>query len=186
MSVGEGSTVTATHEPRTEQLTAVSDGDGDRLSRETAKLRSRASVPIDRWFQRFGAALMSIGVLAIVGGWYGVAHTARQWRQTPYVVSGGLLGLALVIAGGFAYYGYWLTRLVEATNKQTAILDRLATQLGAGPAFDADDDEVVLAGGILHRATCPLLAGRADIKTPTARQRNGRGCPVCEPPLPSK
>ena len=185
MSVGEGSTVTATHEARTEQLTAAAD-DGDRLSRQTAKLRSRASVPIDRWFQRFGAVLMSIGILAIVGGWYGVAHTARQWRQTPYIMSGGVLGLALVIAGGFAYYGYWLTRLVEQSQKQAAILDRLASQLGAGPAFDADDDEVVLAAGILHRATCPLLAGQTDITRPTGRERKVRGCPVCEAALASK
>ena len=185
MSVGEGNTVTATHEPRTEPLTAPA-ADGDRLSRETARLRSRASVPVDRWFQRFGAALMSIGILAIVAGWYGVAHTARQWRQTPYIMSGGLLGLAVVIIGGFAYYGYWLTRLVEQTQKQTAILDRLATQLGAGPAFDADGEEVVLAAGILHRATCPLLTGQTDVKTPTGRERNVRGCPVCEPPLPGK
>ena len=49
-------------------------------------------------------------------GWYGVSHTTRQWRQTPYLVSGGILGLGLIFIGGFAYFSYWMTRMVEETR----------------------------------------------------------------------
>ena len=176
-----------TREPRTEPLQAPDpprpgDGEGDRLGDEAAKLRSRASVPVDRWFQLAGAALMGIGVLAIIAGWYGVAHTARQWRQTPYVLSGGVLGLALVFVGAFAYFAFWLTRLVESTQRQTAVLERIEVAL-TGARRETDDESTVVADGILHRASCPLLAGRAGLAAPTGKEKGLRACPVCEPPV---
>src|ERR671930_2787680 len=58
-----------------------------------------------------GALLMPLGIFAIFLGWYGVAHTKYQYDQLPYVVSGGLLGLALVFLGGFIYFGAWLARI---------------------------------------------------------------------------
>src|SRR3954470_15584695 len=58
-----------------------------------------------------GAILMPLGLIAIFLGWYGVAHAKYQYDQLPYVVSGGLLGLALVFLGGFLYFGAWLARL---------------------------------------------------------------------------
>ena len=175
--------MTATREPRTEPLEAMpgDHDDGDRLTTETAKLRSRASVPLDRWFQRAGAVLMGVGLLAIVAGWYGVSHTARQWRQTPYLVSGGVLGLALVFIGAFAYFAFWLTRLVESTQRQTAVLERIEVALTGAASREAED--VVVADGILHRASCPLLVGRTGLSAPTSRQKNLRACPVCEPPV---
>src|SRR3954451_11886053 len=58
-----------------------------------------------------GALLMPLGIFAIFLGWYGVAHTKYQYDQLPYVVSDGLLGLALVFLGGFLYFGAWLARI---------------------------------------------------------------------------
>lgn len=101
----------------------------DRLSLAAAKLRSRRRLPVDKWFQLGGAVLMGLGLLAILGGWYGVSHTARAWRQTPYIMSGGLLGLGLVFAGGFAYFAFWLTRLVEQGNRQLEVLERIDRSL---------------------------------------------------------
>ena len=170
--------MTATREPRTEPIEA-----DDRLARETASLRSRRSLPIDRWFQLAGAAMLGIGLLAIVAGWYGVSHTAREWRQTPYVVSGGLLGLALVFTGGFAYFAHWMTRMVEQSHRQTAVLERIERALTGGVVDEDDDRLVVTPPDILHRASCPLLRGRTDLKDPPARRTKLRACPVCEPPI---
>lgn len=108
----------------TADIPVVEEGP-DRLSLAAAKLRSRRRLPVDRWFQLGGAVLMGLGLLAILGGWYGVSHTAREWRQMPYLVSGGLFGLGLVFAGGFAYFAYWLTRLVEQGNRQLEVLERI-------------------------------------------------------------
>ena len=170
--------MTATTEPGTEPVEAVPEP--DRLSRDTSKLRSRASLPVDRLFQRAGAVLLGVGLLAIVGGWYGVAHTARAWRQTPYLVSGGLLGLALVFIGCFAYFAFWLTRLVEQSNRQTAVLERIEQALTGGALAD---DGLVVADGVLHRAACPLVMARQDVVPYTGRKKVATACPVCEPPV---
>src|SRR5438270_1937780 len=63
----------------------------DRLTRSAPTLRVRPGIPVDRWLQIAGAALPLIGLVLIAAAWYGVSHTAREWRQTPYLVSGGLL-----------------------------------------------------------------------------------------------
>ena len=168
-------------EPTPPPAGAPDEGD-ERLDRAAAKLGSRRSLPVDRWFQLAGAALLGIGVLAILGGWYGVSHTARAWRQTPYLVSGGMLGLALVIAGAAAYLAFWLTRLVEQGQRQTAVLERIERAL-VGTVDTGDDVLVVAPPGILHRSGCPLVAGRTDLQDPSSGG-SLRTCPVCEPPLP--
>ena len=61
-------------------------------------------------------------IIAIIVGWYGTSHTGKLYEQNAYLLSGGILGLALVFAGGFLYFSYWLTRQVElarATQAQT-------------------------------------------------------------------
>jgi hypothetical protein len=168
--------VTATTEAGTEPV--VIETERDRLSQETSKLRSRRSLPLDRMFQRIGGALLGIGLLAIVGGWYGVSHTARAWRQTPYVVSGGLLGLALVFIGCFAYFAYWLTRLVDQSNRQIAVLERIEEALTGGVA---DEGGLVLADGVLHRAACPLVAARTDAVAYDGKKKVTQTCSVCDP-----
>jgi hypothetical protein len=123
-------TVTATTSPPTDPAAPLAPpARDDHLATAAAKLRPRRAIPLDRWFQLAGAVLPILGLLAIVGGWYGVSHTARAWRQTPYVVSGGLLGLGLIFLGGFSYFGFWLTRLAQATRQQTAVLERIEAAL---------------------------------------------------------
>jgi len=42
----------------------------------------------------------------ILLGWYGAAHTTYLEEQVPYLISGGVLGLALAAIGGFFYFGF--------------------------------------------------------------------------------
>lgn len=168
--------MTATTESGTEPV--VIEPERDRLTEETSKLRTRRSLPLDRMFQRIGGALLGIGLLAIVAGWYGVSHTARAWRQTPYVVSGGLLGLALVFIGCFAYFAYWLTRLVDQSNRQIAVLERIEHALTGGVS---EAGGMVIADGVLHRAACPLVAARADATPYDGKKKVTQTCSVCDP-----
>ncbi|HXW32625.1 MAG TPA: hypothetical protein VEJ21_05980 [Acidimicrobiales bacterium] len=84
-----------------------------------------------------GSALMALGFLAIVLGWYGAAHSAYVFQEVPYLISGGLLGVALMAGGGFVFFAAWLVRMIEedrASNARLAqTLDRIDRALGAQP-----------------------------------------------------
>jgi hypothetical protein len=76
-----------------------------------------------------------------------VSHTTDTFEQTPYVVSGGLLGLALVVAGGFCYFGYWQTQVVRAVRRDAAdirsirdSLQHIEELLAANPALNGAAD----------------------------------------------
>jgi uncharacterized membrane protein len=146
-----------------------------------------------------GAVLMPLGLIAIFLGWYGVAHTKYQYDQLPYVVSGGLLGLALVFLGGFLYFGAWVARLGteqrESTQRLTDAMLQLADLVGrqqgsgsVGPAGTSELDEVagaelVLAGAgsTVHRRDCPLIAHREDLHPLTGDETGLGTCRVCRP-----
>ena len=108
------------------------------LMNAAARLRSgrRRSFPIETVLLVAGALLLPIGIITIIVGWYGAAHTFHPYEQNDYLISGGLLGLGLVFIGGFLYFGYWMTRQIRtstAANQQLLnALGRIEAQLGAG------------------------------------------------------
>jgi hypothetical protein len=51
------------------------------------------------WDRLGGWLLIALGALALLLGWFGVADTALTSEQMPYIVSGGLFGLALIGTG---------------------------------------------------------------------------------------
>jgi hypothetical protein len=142
-----------------------------------------------------GAILMPLGLIAIFLGWYGVAHAKYQYDQLPYVVSGGLLGLALVFLGGFLYFGAWLARIGteqresarQLTDAMLLLVDVVGKQ-GGGRTADGDLDdraaaELVLAGNgsTVHRRDCPLINHRDDLRPLTGTEIDLGTCRVCRP-----
>lgn len=88
-----------------------------RLAGRVQGLRRRArSGTFDRWMLVVGGVLASLGVLIVVLGWAGASETHVVFEQIPYLISGGLLGVALVFAGAFVYFAYWLTLIVRDTR----------------------------------------------------------------------
>lgn len=166
-------------------LATVESPSEDRLAVQAATLRPRTAMRVDRVFQLAGAVFIGLGLLAIVGGWYGVSHTARQWRQTPYLLSGGVLGLSLVFIGGFAYFAFWMTKLVEQTHRQTAVLERIERAM-SGATVDGRDAEqlVVVPPGIVHTAACPLVVGKTEVRPLGTMEAGMQACPLCSPALP--
>src|SRR5688500_19384429 len=68
----------------------------------------------------FLAALMlPAGIVVVLLGWWGAAHTPFVFEQIPYLISGGLLGVALVTGGGLLYMGSWLARLAEQQREES-------------------------------------------------------------------
>jgi hypothetical protein len=126
--------------PATGPDAAVSDKASSRqaaLVDAIARIRVRArAIKIEQILLVLGGVAMPAGILVIIVGWYGAAHTFRTYAQLDYLISGGLLGLGLVIFGGFCYFGYWLTRMVQllrATQTQDResldTLERISAQL---------------------------------------------------------
>jgi uncharacterized membrane protein len=90
-----------------------------------------------RWMLLPAAAAVLLGFVAIVLGWVGASHTARQVEQIPYLISGGIIGLALVVLGGLLLAStFWVavlrklqqeadaraeTRTADLTDRVTAL-----------------------------------------------------------------
>ena len=146
-----------------------------------------------------GAVMLPLGLVVIVLGWYGASHTPYQYDQLSYLVSGGLLGLGLTFCGGFLYFGAWLAR-IAADQKETSkrlsdtllvladVVSHSATgsQVGqlAGSAARRDPGSVLVVAGTgttVHRADCPLIAGRDDITPAGPDGAVLSPCRVCKP-----
>jgi hypothetical protein len=107
----------------------------DECKAEIAELR--VGVPSsgnERKLLVLGVALIAAGIALVLGGWYGASGEATIAEQFPYLISGGVFGLALVITGAalFARYSmtrfmrYWLIRMIYEQQAQT---DRIVEAL---------------------------------------------------------
>src|SRR5207245_11123807 len=119
-----------------------------------------------------------LGLVFILLGYWGAAHASRVIQQIPYELSGGLLGLALVFGGGFAYFGYWLSRvqrderrLADRVEHQTAVLvealGRIEALLGGTGQTGNGSRQAALVrtpgGSLVHEPTCSIVPGRAAL-----------------------
>jgi hypothetical protein len=111
---------------RTSAVTATDGTDaGGRhaaLTRATAGVRvRRGAIPVE-WVLLIAASILfPLGVALVLLGWDGAAHTGKLYEQIDYLISGGLLGVALATAGGFMYFGYWLSRQLRESRRQNAL-----------------------------------------------------------------
>jgi hypothetical protein len=105
-----------------------------RFTEGVRKLRvgSASALLSERLLLVLAGIVAPLGLLVIVLGWFGASHTAYPFEQTPYLISGGMLGLGLVFLGSFFYFAHWLTQLVKEHREQSAAilaaLERLAQQ----------------------------------------------------------
>jgi hypothetical protein len=66
-------------------------------------------------------ALMGLGICAILIGWSGAANSTLVEEQVPYLISGGLLGIALCTIGALTLFSHWLTLGIrEARDHEAA------------------------------------------------------------------
>ena len=182
----------------THRLTAEpSSGRFARLSTAVAALRTRAlGGRKDQWLLLVGGVLMPLGALLIILGWVGASHTPLPFEQTNYLISGGILGLALVIGGGFVYFAYWQTVRVHESREQTreiiTALARLETLLSGGVAGAVTGGAAGAAatgrrfvstpnGSIFHRPDCTVVAGRTDLSAVNPDRTKLEPCRICTP-----
>jgi hypothetical protein len=162
---------------------AVSPDRHTAMTDALAEVRPTATVRMETVLLAIGAVCIPTGLVAIIVGWYGVAHTGHLYEQNSYLISGGILGLALVFIGGFLYFGYWMTRQIHATNaaSQQALraIARLEVQLAPAPSATPS----LLAterGTLLHRPECRVVAGKVTRAVP-AGTAGFEPCRICRP-----
>jgi len=77
-----------------------------------------------RWLLVPASILLLLGFVFIGLGWFGASRTARQIEQIPYLISGGLLGLALVIVGALllasAFWVVMVRKILEEANQPSS------------------------------------------------------------------
>jgi len=175
------------------------NGDGgdraERLRGAVSRLRGRGGGgSMERWLMIVGAGLVVIGIPVIVLGWYGASRTPYVFEQVPYVISGGLLGLALAIVGGLFYFAYWVTRQVHETKRQS---DQMQKSLGeirdllAGGVIATTAEKAQATGNgsfvatekgtMFHRADCVVVRGRDDLRIVEPGAPGFEPCKICEP-----
>jgi hypothetical protein len=181
--------------PSTEPSTNGAGSRQQRLAAAVKNLRTRQSlsaIPIDRWVLIAAAIMVPLGIALIILAWYGAAHKPLIIQQFPYLISGGILGLGLMFTGGLAYFGYWVTRLVQENRRHTqdlvAAIDRLAALAGEeeGSAAGPVGDGMLVAtatGSMLHRPDCPVVANREGVRRVKADAPGFEPCKICEPEL---
>jgi hypothetical protein len=180
-----------------------------RVAEQVRSIRGRSgTLRADTWMLYVGGLLMPLGVLLIVLGWAGASRTPFGFEQTPYLISGGLLGLGLLFAGGFLFFGSWLARVAITSQRTAEQLAQLSAQLAdggfaaaasgngapkradtAGPgkastvrAASSGRLVATATGTMLHRADCPIVASRDNVRTVTAKEQNSlQPCQICSP-----
>jgi hypothetical protein len=151
-----------------------------------------------------GAVLLPLGLIVIVLGWYGAAHTPYAYDQLSYLVSGGLLGLGLTFCGGFLYFGAWLARIASDQRDSAKrlsdtllvladVVSRTSATAAAGaagasgavaPAAERDPGAVLVVAGegtTVHRADCSLIAHRDDLRPAGPDAPGLTACRLCRP-----
>ena len=138
-----------------------------------------------------GAAMLPLGIVVIILGWYGVANTPFGYDQTSYLMSGGFGGLAITFVGGFLYFGSWLARIAEdnrEASKRLAdallvladVTSRAASTTDGG--VDVGALPVVAGNGTtIHRRDCALIAHREDLHPASSDDATLVACRVCKP-----
>lgn len=178
----------------------------DRIAGRVSTLRTRGSSgDLDRWLLVIGGVLVPLGILLVVLGWLGASRTPLVFEQIPYMISGGLLGLALTFAGGFVYFAYWETvRVRDARTQSKEVLDALGrieyllasgaagiaagavSALGDGGGINGHASAVgplvsTETGTMIHRPDCPIVTGRDNLRAVTPDTPGLRPCRICEP-----
>jgi hypothetical protein len=150
----------------------------------------------------FGLAVIAIGLLVIGLGWNGMAGGGGEVNgvpnlnaQLPWLLSGGILGLALVV------FGASMIVVHNARNDRARIeakLDEVVQAMSRGavatatretypfePASTTKAARVFVAGAsAYHDPSCRLVQGRDDVTYVSATEaadQSLKPCRVCKP-----
>jgi hypothetical protein len=148
-------------------------------------------VTVDGWLL-LAALCFLAGTVTLIVTWYKISGLALVAEQLPYLASGGLGGLALVIAGAgclsagrSARIEARLVDLLSIATEPVGATGSTADLTAAGPgAADSGADSAVLTvtgGTTYHRPDCRLVQGKESsaLQLSQAIANGLTPCPVC-------
>lgn len=174
----------------------------DPRSLDSLQLRQQLTVgssPFGRLGGQLGVLLCLLGFGAIFLGWNGAAGKNVIMAQFPFLISGGIIGLAIVVIGAAMLV---VQNAREDRARLEAVLERIAAAVeaggGAGSAargaamgspmgyVPGGVGGMVLAGGSsYHRLDCTLAEARDEayvVGLEEAFAKQMEPCRVCRPP----
>jgi hypothetical protein len=141
-----------------------------------------------------GLVVVGVGLLVIGIGWNGAAGAGGEINgvpnlsaQLPWLLSGGILGLGLVVFGAALVIVH--NARVDRSRLESK-LDELVDVIGRGGSSTAvitpsSAAGIYAAGGTsYHRPDCRLVVGRSDVAYVTGAEvasRDLTACRVCRP-----
>ncbi len=139
-----------------------------------------------------GLLFLTAGFVLIGKAWDGAASINFAQGQIPYLLSGGFMGLGLIVTGATLINVSTVRAEREITTKQFDEMIRLLGRnlnrlsISANGAAGASVGGQVVAGATrFHRIECRILEGKEGLSTVTVEQAEGEGlepCRVCSPP----
>jgi hypothetical protein len=149
-----------------------------------------------------GGIIAPIGIVLVILGWFGAARTPYVFEQIPYLISGGLVGVALVFLGAFLYFAHWMTQVVKEQRAQSVAVVEAITRLqdelsrvavapagpapsavtGAAPGTTVGTAQLVATahGSMAHRPDCVVVATKPGLRAVTADEGLD-ACKLCDP-----
>src|SRR5688572_11820263 len=143
----------------------------------------------DKLGGQLGVIFCLAGLIFVWAGWNGAASYNEGPKQFPYLISGGIAGLCLVVIG----VGLFLVQSQRADRAQLdanlvelrKILESLVGIPAGSAATPGANAALVVAGPTtFHRSTCHLVEGRDGLRAMTPEMAAAAGltpCRTCEP-----
>ena len=145
-----------------------------------------------------GVGLAVLGVITVYLGYNGAATNTSVVQQFPYLLSGGVIGLSLVVAGGCIGLSSVLLASRVSLHSEIAELRSSVEALGESIAHSSIGQHngsanggsfgslvaVSRGGSSFHRSECRLVAARVDTRPMPREDAEGRGllaCRICKP-----
>jgi hypothetical protein len=160
-------------------------------------LRSAASRTLGRGGSRLGLIVIAVGLVVIGVGWNGAAgsggevnHVPVVQAQLPWLLSGGFLGLGIVVLGAAMVianaYRESEARLSARFEQLIGALERDAGVVGGSdqPSASRQARTVVAGTSSFHRPECRLVKGRSEarlVDVSTALDLGLNPCRICHP-----
>lgn len=145
---------------------------------------------LEHWRLVIAGVTLALGVALVILGWYGAAYTNIITEQIPYLISGGLLGLGLIIFAGVLAASAAQKRDTDELRRDLARAVRALASASADIGGDARPGDrpssnghrvFTLPGGrSFHEAGCPIIEGKPDVAERPQAEAVGSGFAACK------